>query len=58
MSGYKPLYAAQATLQEFNNIEKVNEGREEVRVMWVARHNTARKGPAYLTMTVNKHKML
>jgi len=58
MSRYKPLNAAQATLQEFNNIEKVNEGGEEVRVMWVTRHKTARKGLAYLTMTVNEHKML
>jgi len=45
----RPGAAAQATFQEFNSMEKVNEGGEEVRVMRVARHKTARKGPAYLT---------
>lgn len=54
----RPGAAAQATLQEFNSIEKVNEGGEEVRVMRVARHKAARKGPAYLTMAANDHKML
>jgi len=54
----RPGAAAQATLQEFNSIQKVNEGGEEVRVMRVARHKTARKGPAYLTMTANDHKLL
>lgn len=54
----RPGAAAQATLEEFNNVERVIEGGEEVRVMRVARHKTARKGPAYLTMTANDYKML
>ena len=50
--------AAQATLQEFHNIEAVNEGGEEVRVMRVAGQKTARQGPTYLLMTVSDHEML
>ena len=50
--------AAQATLEEFENIEAVNEGGEEVRVMWVARHKTAWQGPAYLVMTTSDYKLL
>ena len=54
----RPGVANLATLQEFRSSEKIIEGGVTMMIMRVARHKTARQGPANVVMTVDEHKLV